>query len=73
MNDHGQGDRKLNIIYGTKEVPHERDVEKVTDLFRLGKYRESSKLHPILVKLYRTTDVSLLLSKSKSLPKVNQT
>lgn len=61
------------------------DVEKVTqivtegensisplsirDLFRLGKYRDSSKPRPILVKLNRTIDVSLLLSKAKSLPK----
>ena len=61
------------------------DVEKVTqivtegensinplslrDLFRLGKYRESSKPRPILVKLNQTIDVSLLLSKAKSLPK----
>jgi len=41
----------------------------MTDLFRLGKYRDSSKLRPILVKLNRTIDVSLLLSKAKSLPK----
>jgi len=64
---------------------HERlnyDVDKVTpivtqgensisplSIFRLGKYRDSSKPRPILVKLNRTIDVSLLLSKAKSLPK----
>ena len=41
----------------------------IRDLFRLGKYHESSKPRPILVKLNRTIDVSLLLSKAKSLPK----
>ena len=42
----------------------------IRDLLRLGKYREeSSKPRPILVKLNRTIDVSLLLSKAKSLQK----
>ena len=40
------------------------------DLFRLGKYRDSTtKPRPVLVKLTRTIDVSLLLSKARSLPK----
>jgi len=42
----------------------------IWDLFRLGKYRDqSSKPRPILVRLTRTIDVSLLLSKARTLPK----
>jgi len=42
----------------------------IHDLLRLGKYREQSKQPlPILVKLNRTIDVSLVLSKSRFLPK----
>ncbi|XP_065895940.1 uncharacterized protein [Dysidea avara] len=42
----------------------------IRDLLRLGKYRDqSTKPRPILVRLTRTIDVSLLLSKAKSLSK----
>jgi len=42
----------------------------ICDLLRLGKFQElSSKPRPIFVKLNHTIDVSLLLSKAKSLPK----
>ena len=42
----------------------------IRDLLRLGKYRDqSTKPCPILVRLTRTIDVSLLLSKAKSLSK----
>jgi len=42
----------------------------IRDMFRLGKYREQSKIpRPILVKLNRTMDVSVLLTKARSLPK----
>ena len=42
----------------------------IRDLLRLGKYRDQSrKPRPILVKLNRTIDVSILLSKAKTLPK----
>ena len=43
----------------------------IRDLLRLGKYREqANKPRPILVRLNRTVDVSILLSKAaKSLPK----
>jgi len=43
----------------------------IRDLLRLGKYNENSKNpHPILVKLNWVIDVSALLSKAKSLPKI---
>ena len=42
----------------------------IRDLFRLGKYRESlTKPRPVLVSLTHTIDVSLLMSKGRSLPK----
>jgi len=42
----------------------------IRDILRLGKFHEqAAKPRPILVKLNRTIDVSLLLSKAKSLPK----
>ena len=42
----------------------------IRDLFRLGKYCDQlSKPRPILVRLTRTIDVSLLLSKARTLPK----
>ena len=42
----------------------------IRDILRLGKYHDqSTKPCPILVKLNRTIDVSLLLSQAKSLPK----
>jgi len=52
-----QGDKSINPL-------------SIRDLLRLGKYREEAKKpRPILIRLTRTLDVSLLLAKAKSLPK----
>ena len=52
-----QGDNSINPL-------------SIRDLLRLRKYQEQTKKpHPILIRLTRKIDVSLLLSKAKSLPK----
>ena len=52
-----QGDNSINPL-------------SIWDLLKLGKYREQTKKPcPISIRLTRKIDVSLLLSKAKSLPK----
>ena len=44
--------------------------EEIRDILRLGKYHEQLKQPcPLLVKLNRSSDVPVLLSKARSLPK----
>jgi len=69
-----RSERVSHDLHHVKSIVTEGDNSinplSIRDSLRLGKYREQAKRpRPILVRLTRTIDVSILLLKAKSLPK----